>query len=192
MKHLLSELGFRYVTGEIGPFTYFFVNIRDDKLVFILEINSLDQIREFVSLLHELRHKIFQSVKNQEPNGFTRVTLPGFLWDLYVIGMHDVSENPLFNQHDVTQLERDRFLARKIIIEFTDDNDAKQQLINQLLPEVVLDQILDQQETNIDELQQMSQKILQEVILDDDVRGQNPGIKEIISYLDKIINQENL
>lgn len=187
MKEIIERVGFDFTESEIGTFNYFFMNIRDDKLVFFIEVTDIDQVKSFVTLLPEQKQRMLGLVKNKNLNGFTNVTLPAFLWDLYIVAMHDLRKSQPFDDVEVSKLERDRFLARKVIVEYEDDEDALQSIRHQLLPEVELDLLLTENNQEPDATQQMVNAILERLGPSEQIFGGKLDLASIEAYLKRIV-----
>lgn len=187
MKDILRKVGYEFTEHEIGPFHCYFMNIRDDKLVFFVEVEDIEQVEAFVTILPELKQDILGLVKNRKLSEFSNVTLPAFLWDLYVVAMHDVRESTPFDEIEVSRWERDRFLARKVIVEYESDDIALQSIVHQLLPELDLDLLLSENNQEPDAVQQMIGEIIERIELPNQEPGINHNYQSIESYLRKMI-----
>lgn len=155
-----------------------------DKVVFIVDINDLSQIDHYTINLSEIRGEIFKKfsrdtdlyvnrngevVRNRE-----RISMPALLWDLYVVGLHKYDNQGMlkFKIEDVEKVKRDRFIARKIIIEYKDEDELIQKFKEEILPNELLD----------DKLVTIKEPIINENSLFDGV--------EALEIIDKDIVQE--
>jgi len=120
-------------------------NLNQDKVLIIKIINSLDEVNELATSLPSLKEKIRERMVNEKNmTGIKEdVRLSKFLWDMYIVGLHEYScAEDKFNEFDVARFQRDRFVARKIIIEYTSDEDLLNQFNQLVLPERSLDEVL--------------------------------------------------
>lgn len=99
---------------------YYFIN-KEGKIIFFFGYKSLNDIEKFIDTLDMDNFydefKNFLSVKDKE----TYINFKAFLWDLYIVGINcgkveSIKEEEKFN------LEKDRFIARKIIIDFINED----------------------------------------------------------------------
>ncbi|MDO3679731.1 ABC-three component system middle component 1 [Paenibacillus ehimensis] len=191
MIELLSSLGLQAVEMDHYEYTFYVTCIRDDKIVFFLPTDEISQVLDFVSIIPDVRERFFDLVHNKEIL-HTHITLPAFLWDLYVVAVHDNQQRPAFDEMAVNQLERDRFVARKIVIEYKSEDDLQHQIVHHLLPERELDAVLTEhlrelaESTNMDEI--LKDTEIQRKELDDELVDPGKAItySHIIHYLKRI------
>ncbi|WP_335869192.1 ABC-three component system middle component 1 [Bacillus sp. 2205SS5-2] len=70
-----------------------------------------------------------------------KIPMSKFLWDMYVIGIHQVdAENKAFKSESISAYERDRFIARKIVIEYEHSDELKQKFDHYVFPERILNE----------------------------------------------------
>jgi len=185
MKEIIEQLELPYIESRVSEFDYSIINIRDDKLVFFVEILDITQLHHFISLLPEAKETLLTIVRNQRPNAFTSVTLPAFLWDLYVVALHDINISERFHDTDITMLERDRFVARKIIVEFSSQEEAVNKINQQLRPEKELDTLLAEYQQNQTWQGSLVTQVYEAIEPDQEFTDQR-NVEQIIGYLDKI------
>ncbi|WP_216831693.1 ABC-three component system middle component 1 [Alkalihalobacterium elongatum] len=117
-------------------------NLDKDKILIICEIELLKDLDSVITRLPGLRRKIMDKINNQNNKEFVqneKIPMSKFLWDMYVIGLHKVnSEDQVFNPASVSEYERDRFIARKIIIQYEHGDDLKQKFDQLIFPERIL------------------------------------------------------
>lgn len=122
----------------------FVCNLNQDKVLIIKKITMLEEVQELVYTLPRLKEKLRESIINiQNTAEVEDLHLSKFLWDMYVIGLHHIEhEEEKFNEIDVAKFQRNRFVARKIIIEYTDDEELKAHFDQLVLPERTLNKLL--------------------------------------------------
>ncbi|WP_135557114.1 ABC-three component system middle component 1 [Paenibacillus cymbidii] len=120
-------------------------NFNNDKVLIIQEIVDVEELKDTVYKLPQLREKLSSKISNEE-NLFVvpELHLSKFLWDLYVIGLHLVqNEDDKFDPLIVSKIQRNRFVARKIIIEYQTTEDLIHKFNQLVLPERALNQVLE-------------------------------------------------
>ncbi|AOZ92272.1 ABC-three component system middle component 1 [Paenibacillus crassostreae] len=190
MKEIIEQLELPYIESRVSEFDYSIINIRDDKLVFFVEILDITQLHHFISLLPEAKETLLTIVRNQRPNAFTSVTLPAFLWDLYVVALHDINKSERFDETDITMLERDKFVARKIIVEYTSQEEAVIKINQQLCPEKELDILLAEYQENQTWKESLITQVYESIEPDQEFTVQR-NVEQIIGYLNKIDSVRN-
>jgi hypothetical protein len=145
MDELLKKIGLAGIVSfrlENGADCYI-CNVDGDKIILLLEIDSLDTIKMVTHSIPELKELIYNATDNphnKEAVDQERIPLAKFLWDLYVIGLHRISlERTPFDQLDISQLERDRYAARKLVIEYENDEELEGHLTRIIYPHRELD-----------------------------------------------------
>lgn len=173
MEHLrkLLELTDFHTFEELDD--AFVCNLNQDKILIIKQVTTLQEVEELVYTLPQLKEKLRESINNaQNLEEVEDLNLSKFLWDMYVIGLHQVTqENNKFNEIDVAKLQRNRFVARKIIIEYKTEEELKKQFNQLVLPERTLNYLLkayvnqeaEYQPKEIEELLKQIDEIIEEV-----------------------------
>lgn len=117
-----------------------------DKIILICEVKELNAFQYISARIPELRKTIIGYLKDNVKDDVVdkeRMPLPKFLWDLYIIGIHKIlNEKDQFNPIHVAEIERDHFAARKVIIEYLDDNELKEKILNVIYPQQQLDGLM--------------------------------------------------
>lgn len=117
-------------------------NLDKDKILIICEIEMLKDIDSVITRLPGLRKKMVENINNANNKEFVqneKIPMSKFLWDMYVIGIHKVnSEDQVFKSSSVSEYERDRFIARKIIIQYEHVDELKQKFDQLVFPERIL------------------------------------------------------
>ncbi|WP_090738584.1 ABC-three component system middle component 1 [Paenibacillus sp. Mc5Re-14] len=122
----------------------FVCNLNKDKVLVITKISSLEEVQELVYTLPSLREKLRKKIENIENTiEVADIYLSKFLWDMYVIGLHQIElDEEKFNEIEVAKLQRNRFVARKIIIEYENEEELKKKFDQLVLPERALNELL--------------------------------------------------
>lgn len=117
-------------------------NIDKDKILIICEIEMLKELDSVITRLPGLRRKIMDNINNENNKEIVqneKIPMSKFLWDMYVIGLHKVSsEDQVFKPASVSEYERDRFIARKVIIQYEHVEELKQNFNRLIFPERIL------------------------------------------------------
>lgn len=196
MKKLLDQEYYTYKDEE-GELNYFIAN--KDKIVFLLPIHDLEEIKEIVLKISEIKREIIKNINlNQSKllvdkegelvNIKKNITIPAFLWDLYVVGIHDISIEPKFDLYEMEKVKRDNFIARKIIIEYKNLDELSNKLKEEIFPEISLkDRINNIKPPKID-----INDLIKGIELNDNLNiykdnMKDISIKNIVDYLDNII-----
>ncbi|MDQ1233392.1 hypothetical protein QE450_000890 [Paenibacillus sp. SORGH_AS306] len=119
-------------------------NLNQDKIIIIVDIKTLEELMETVYLIPQLRTKIEKEMKNMDNKmQADDIHLSKFLWDIYVVGLHYIkSDEDKFNEVEIAKIHQNRFIARKIIIEYKEEEELKTQFDNLVVPERVLNTLL--------------------------------------------------
>lgn len=189
MKTILEKLDLPIFEMSLFGFEFVITSVRDDKIVFLLSCNNLERVWEFTNTIPDMKDEILKVVRNTEAVQ-SRITIPAFLWDLYVVVLHDLTDSPPFDELEINRIERDRFIARKIIIEYKDETDLLQKFIWNIRPEIELDRILTESGPELDELKN-AQQILENVEGIETLK-EEAQYKNIINYLIDIQNKIGL
>lgn len=176
----------------------YYVNSSDSRVMFILEIKNIEDVEKFIEELDmDDFYKKFHKYLSEKDTAI-KFNLKSFLWDLYVIAIHNCKENKL-NNLEKLKIEKDRFVARKIIIEDGSEDLIKEKLINIINP---LDEfeklLLDDISTPDEEIDNALNDLLSDPSfknrfekvtenLDEDISSK----EKVLNYLDYIANTEN-
>jgi hypothetical protein len=114
-----------------------------DKVILLFQIQSLEQIEYISSVIPSLRTQILERLgaKSSQDIVNEKFPLPKCLWDLYVIGVYDASSLTL-DPVRVSEIQRDHFAARKIIIEYTNIEELKNKIRKVIYPQYELDRLM--------------------------------------------------
>lgn len=122
----------------------------NDKVLFFYEINTFQEIEEYIEKLTYIFHKngykkiINELVEDEnKSNRFINrndFSLPEFLWDLYIVFIRIGNIRLPYNKKN--RVERDDFFARKIIIEGQTKEEIIEALSETLFPEKTIENLL--------------------------------------------------
>lgn len=156
-------------TEEIKCYLY---NFENDKLIIAFHTKDIDSIKTINSLIPKFKSKIQESIKNPiNIMDVDKINIPlsQFLWDLYLVCFYQVGpDTGESKDQKIADFKRDRFVARKIIIKYTEIADIKKQYEKIVFPSNYLDKLNFE---NLDD-DNIEAKLLTQV-------------KEIGSFLDK-------
>lgn len=190
-----------YNLEETNDKVYYFV-ANKDKIVFITSISSLDDIDTYTNRLPELRKYIFKEFIKKDNNLYVNqlgkldnkensLSMPAFLWDLYIIGLHryDKSIKP-FKIDDIERIKRDQFIARKIIIEYRDLKELSEKFREYIFPNEILKEKLNSIEPPSIDINDLLKDIEESLVIrkegDKDLQISS---EDIIQYLDCILDE---
>lgn len=142
MEDLLNDLGLSQgINFEELP-NCTISNLDKDKILVICKIHSLKDIDIVINRLPGFRKQIMDQINNNNNKEFVqdeKIPMSKFLWDMYVIGLHQVeAKDKSFKATKIAEYERDRFIARKIIIQYEHFEELKQKFNHLVFPETVL------------------------------------------------------
>ncbi|AWI06338.1 ABC-three component system middle component 1 [Clostridium drakei] len=130
----------------------FFITVHEDRVFFIKNMNEtgpeslIDDsvfIADYIST-GQFDEKIKKnlSLKDKEKI-FNKLNLISILWDLYIVGIHFLDNtNENYNQEQISRIERDKFVARKIVVEDTNKESIVNNLIDIFQPSKRLEEII--------------------------------------------------
>lgn len=145
---LLSGRQVKNHSIEMDGKEYRFAVINNDKVVFFVSVETPEDIMIFNNKLPSLKGNLklaineFLSKKSKSYEDI-RIDIPSFLWDLYIVGLHQISKDEdRFDNLEVNKIRHDHFIARKIIIEYKNEDDLEEELIKNIFPEMKLNKIV--------------------------------------------------
>lgn len=161
----------------------FLTNVNKDKIVICVQINSVEELRNIANFIPQNTKQIAEVLTHKKDKDIVnnRIPISRFLWDLYLVGLHQMnSDSKSFNPVEISDIQRDRFVARKIIIEYSTDEELKERFKNTIFPHLELDNSLTKIEGN-------SHELLADMIKDIDIAGkENITTQDIVNYLDEV------
>lgn len=144
MEETLRKLGidFEIVSLHFGKNGYFIApKIVRDKIMICVEIESVEQLTDIMYALpgkvNEIK-QFFLELEEKHPKIGGDIQLAQYLWDLYLIGVYKCDGQSL-DSVKVAQIERDRFVARKIVLQYTTEKELYDKLEAVILPHYMLD-----------------------------------------------------
>jgi len=145
LKEILKYLGVNdYVeknfTEEIKCYIY---NFENDKLIVAFNTDKIDSIKTINNLIPKFKSSIQQLIKNPiniKEVDSKNIPLSQFLWDLYLVCFYKIGPNTgEMIEQKISDYERDRYVARKIIIKYKENKDIKDRYEKMLFPSNYLD-----------------------------------------------------
>lgn len=147
MEHILESLSidwitieFKYQADEEVKLGYLVKNLKD-RVIIIVEIEEAEELLTYTKKLPQSGDTIrafMKEIGDDNLVGDQKITLAQYLWDLYVIGVYSNKEKNL-NPVKVSQIERNRFIARKLFVEYSDEQELLVQLYEIIYPHKALD-----------------------------------------------------
>lgn len=120
-------------------------NLNEDKILIIIKIEQLDEINKLVNRIPSVRNKIILEINNERNLEYVegnKIPMAKFLWDLYIIALHKVIKpESKFPSEVLSRYERDRFIARKIIIQYEYESELVDEFRRVVFPHKDLDRI---------------------------------------------------
>ncbi len=125
--------------------------IIDDKIVLVMEFDKLEEINEYmvgIPMMVEYVLKSIYSKKNENVKLYN-TSIPAFLWDLYIVAVHKLSTEESLDKQQINELEADKFIAKKIIIVYKEDDELFKEFIKNMYPNVYLDRLIEESSNDI-------------------------------------------
>lgn len=131
LKNLLHEKGYNIFSKKIDDIEYNYC-FTGDRVYFFSDISDIEdsQLREYsndmainiAQLVKKDKYKEFFTSEVKFSNGDLNLVtesldLKAFLWDLYIISIRISDENDFFPNEVISQLQREKLIARRIIIQ---------------------------------------------------------------------------
>ncbi|APH22402.1 hypothetical protein FDF15_06035 [Clostridium botulinum] len=198
IKYLLPK---EYYTYDLDDNKLYYFIANKDKIIFITSINKLEEVDLLTIKLSELKNEIFKSLLNEDQLHYVnesgqvikekkKMTMPAFLWDLYIVGLHNIKDNKSFKINEVERVKRDKFIARKIIIEYKDLKDLKTKFTENVFPGVIIKEKLGSiKPPNIHITDLLEGVDIKEVVQSLDNSRSEVTSNDVIEYLDNVINK---
>lgn len=97
---------------------YYYIT-EEGKIVFLIGYKSLNDIEKFMDTINidDFYSRFSSKFKDADKKQY--VNFKAFLWDLYIIAIN-IGEQDSITDKDKFRIEKDRFLARKIIVDSID------------------------------------------------------------------------
>lgn len=195
--------------------------VNNDKIVFLTEIKELKELDEYTMKLPELKNIILNQLLNGNETKYvtsdakiidipkqkyigdseksifekrSHMTIPAFLWDLYVVGFFKVDDNKYLPVDQVERIKRDQFIARKIVVEYTNEEDLYNRFNENIYPDQMMNSMLEDLKPPIIEIQEVLDNIDINNIAATHEHFKGLTVKDIdstliIKYLDDIIDK---
>ncbi|PJI06544.1 MULTISPECIES: hypothetical protein [Clostridium] len=148
IKNELNKKGIKFKEVEIGDELLYIVIYYNGRIFFIKNLNGLypDSLLDDSIFISDYvsSEKIEKQLNDKDKkNIFSDINLMAILWELYIVGIHLLDDkNTKYRQEEISKVEKDKFIARKIIIENSDKTKIIQELIDILEPSKKLEEII--------------------------------------------------
>lgn len=165
LKKLLKEKKYKMFSKNIDSIEYNYIII-GDRIYFISIVDSIDQC-ELQECSNEIAINISRIIKNDKYKEFFKndiklsgkdeeiigknLDLRAFLWDLYIINIVISDKKKFFPNEVVSRIQRERLIARRIIIQEETLEDVVKKLIEEFSPTEKLDNIIKRYDENTKE-----------------------------------------
>ena len=150
LKKLLEKKGFRVLTQKFDDIDYQYCFL-GDRLYFLKVMDDNDSIERLQDLainisqvLEKEGYKNFffsDKVLSEKDLELNILDIHTFLWDLYIIGVHICINKDFYKSEYKSRVERDKIIAKKIIIEDNTIIGAADKIASEFLPSVEFDEI---------------------------------------------------
>lgn len=190
MDNILKELiinGFKAKSIKDHDKEFIFISVPDKIIIIKLfekgeDINTI--IEDIAILSKQFKKGSIQGISDKD-NEKDILELRKILWDIYIIGVHLVSDEEVnFKKEDISKIERNRLIARKIIIEDTDFENICTRILEILNPTEKLKSIINSNK-GINEEELFNK--LTEVSEGENLKNTElNSFKDLIDYLNKI------
>lgn len=178
--------------------------VNKEKIVFLTEVEKINDIKEYTLILPTLKDEILKRLCNTNENKYvTRegnlesndevVTIPAFLWDLYVVAFYNVGNRELFDVSSIEEIKRDSFIARKIFIEYDEKNldSLKKEFENTIYPHsLIRDSLNEIKPSTWDSrtiLDDIDQTLINEIFGSKEIDNKSIAIDEVMQKFNDII-----
>lgn len=156
LKNLLNKSEYKLFSKKIDDVEYNYCFI-GDKVYFISNISNIEasQLKEYSN---DMAINIAQLVKKDKYKEFftnevkfskrdlklvtESLDLKAFLWDLYIIGIRISDESDFFPNEIISQVQREKLIARRIIIQEQTVKDVIAKLIEEFSPTDKIEKIV--------------------------------------------------
>lgn len=190
MENILKELiinGFKAKSIKDHDKEFIFISVPDKIMIIKLfekgeDINNI--IEDIAILSKQFKKGSIEDISDKD-NEKDILELRKILWDIYIIGVHLVSDEEVnFKKEDISRIERNRLIARKIIIEDTDFEKICTRILEVLNPTEKLKSIINSNK-GINEEELFNK--LTEVSEGENLKNTElNSFKDLIDYLNKI------
>ncbi|SGI68475.1 Uncharacterised protein [Mycobacterium tuberculosis] len=184
MEALFKKIGVNYKKIMLkDDFECYLTNANQDKIIMCVEVNSPD---DMLALTNFIPHKgkeiseVLSTTKDKDEVDY-RIPISRFLWDLYLVGLHKVNETGFFDSVKVSDVQRDRFVARKIIIEYISEEELYAKFQNTIFPHIELDEC-------ISKIEKINEELVSEIIKDVKISDKEQlDTLDVFNYVDQVV-----
>jgi hypothetical protein len=145
MEELFNTLKINYKKVKLNDdITCYLTNANKDKIIMCVEVKSIEELTTINNFIPQNSKKIAEILDHDRDKEIVdnKIPISRFLWDMYLVGFHKISETGHFDPIKVSDIQRDRFVARKIIIEYTTDEELLEGFRKTIFPHTELDMCL--------------------------------------------------
>lgn len=141
-----NKINFKEITFKQKKYNVCYIN---DKLFFLHEFDGkIENVKlkniEIGSLMQDHLEQFLETLKLslKDEVDSNILDLKAILWDIYLIGIFKRDENSALSTYDKGNIERDMYIARKIIIEDTNYAQIAKKILEQICAERYLKQLI--------------------------------------------------
>lgn len=183
MEELFNTLKVNYRRIKLNDdITGYLTNANKDKILICVEVTSIEELTTITNFIPQNSKKIADVLDQDRDKEVVdnKIPISRFLWDMYLVGLHKITETGPFDPIKVSDIQRDRFVARKIIIEYTSYEELLEEFRKTIFPHTELDMCLEK-------IEKVNSEMISEIIKDVDI-NEKEHIEsiDIFDFLDEI------
>lgn len=183
MKELFNTLKINYNLVKLNDdITCYLTNANKDKIIMCVEVNSIEELTNITNFIPQKSKEIAEILDYERDKQVVdnRIPISRFLWDMYLVGFHKITEMGPFDPVKVSDIQRDRFVARKIVIEYTTHEELLEEFRKTIFPHTELDMCLEK-------IEKVNSEMISEIIKDVNINEkQHIESLDIFDFLDEI------
>ncbi|HDR4699677.1 hypothetical protein [Bacillus paranthracis] len=145
MKSVLGKLGIKkkvLLEGILDGKECYLCGGYRDKIIIAFMMDDIKEIEKVVYSVPDLKNVIEKDIKEEgDKKTEEEISLPTFLWDIYIVGFYNLSINKRLDVSEISKVHRDRYIARKIIIEYENETELIQKYNQIIDPQVYLNEL---------------------------------------------------
>ncbi|MGP4105491.1 hypothetical protein [Virgibacillus sp. L01] len=150
MKELLDIIGVKnaFPLSDLIEFKECYLcTDNTDKVVIAFKMDTVDEMEEITLSIPVIKNYIEMMLDNAGSDNSGNSELPRFLWDMYVVGFYDTNHNTSLEPEVLAKVHRNKFIARKLIIQYEDFEDLKSQYMRAIEPHRYLNTLINDNNT---------------------------------------------
>lgn len=184
MEELFNTLKINYKRVKLNNnITGYLTNANKDKIIMCVEVNSIEELTTITNFIPQNIKEIAKILDQDRDKEVVdnKIPISRFLWDMYLVGFHKITETGPFDPIKVSDIQRDRFVARKIIIEYTTGEELLEEFRKTIFPHTELDMCLEK-------IEKVNSEMISEIIKDVNIsEKQHIETVDIFDFLDEIV-----